>query len=115
MLKVANHRQVVPDANGTCGLSCNTSTVRYAAPNPPASNELVNIRRKRNLILPWPLAFGPCLSTVSLTLCRVRAVFRFERQVYTSTMLVDIDAAVLENRRLSEHYSVLVLDAPAIA
>lgn len=30
-------------------------------------------------------------------------------------MLVDVDAAVLENRRLSEHYSVLVLDAPAIA
>ena len=30
-------------------------------------------------------------------------------------MLVDLDAAVLENRRLSEHYSVLVLDAPAIA
>jgi dihydroorotate dehydrogenase electron transfer subunit len=30
-------------------------------------------------------------------------------------MLVDIDAAVLENRRLSELYSVLVLDAPAIA
>jgi dihydroorotate dehydrogenase electron transfer subunit len=30
-------------------------------------------------------------------------------------MLVDVEAAVLENRRLSEHYSVLVLDAPAIA
>jgi dihydroorotate dehydrogenase electron transfer subunit len=30
-------------------------------------------------------------------------------------MLVDVDAAVLENRRMSEHYSVLVLDAPAIA
>src|SRR5262245_66134786 len=30
-------------------------------------------------------------------------------------MLFDIDAAVLENRRLSEHYSVLVLEAPAIA
>jgi dihydroorotate dehydrogenase electron transfer subunit len=30
-------------------------------------------------------------------------------------MLVDIDAAVLENRRLSELYSVLVLDAPGIA
>ena len=30
-------------------------------------------------------------------------------------MLFDVDAAVLENRRLSEHYSVLVLDAPAIA
>jgi dihydroorotate dehydrogenase electron transfer subunit len=30
-------------------------------------------------------------------------------------MLFDIDAAVIENRRLSEHYSVLVLDAPAIA
>lgn len=30
-------------------------------------------------------------------------------------MLVDVDAAVLDNRRLSEHYSVLVLDAPAIA
>jgi dihydroorotate dehydrogenase electron transfer subunit len=30
-------------------------------------------------------------------------------------MLVDVDAAVLENRRLSEHYSVLVLDAPPIA
>ena len=30
-------------------------------------------------------------------------------------MLVDVDAAVIENRRLSEHYSVLVLDAPAIA
>src|SRR4026208_353375 len=31
------------------------------------------------------------------------------------SMLFDIDAAVIENRRLSEHYSVLVLDAPAIA
>src|SRR5688572_22960179 len=30
-------------------------------------------------------------------------------------MIVDVDAAVIENRRLSEHYSVLVLDAPAIA
>ena len=30
-------------------------------------------------------------------------------------MLVDVGAAVIENRRLSEHYSVLVLDAPAIA
>src|SRR6185503_10990884 len=30
-------------------------------------------------------------------------------------MLFDIDAAVIENRRLSEHYSVLVRDAPAIA
>jgi dihydroorotate dehydrogenase electron transfer subunit len=30
-------------------------------------------------------------------------------------MLFDIDAAVIENRRLSEHYSLLVLDAPAIA
>jgi dihydroorotate dehydrogenase electron transfer subunit len=30
-------------------------------------------------------------------------------------MLVDVDAAVIENRRLSEDYSVLVLDAPAIA
>jgi dihydroorotate dehydrogenase electron transfer subunit len=31
------------------------------------------------------------------------------------SMLVDVDAAVLENRRLSEHYSVLVLHAPPIA
>ncbi|MGH9371144.1 MAG: dihydroorotate dehydrogenase electron transfer subunit [Vicinamibacterales bacterium] len=30
-------------------------------------------------------------------------------------MLVDVEAAVLENRRLSEHDSVLVLDAPPIA
>ena len=30
-------------------------------------------------------------------------------------MVVDVDAAVLENRRLSEHYSVLVLEAPAVA
>ena len=30
-------------------------------------------------------------------------------------MLVDVDAAVIENRRLSDQYSVLVLDAPAIA
>ena len=30
-------------------------------------------------------------------------------------MLFDVDAAVIENRRLSEHYSVLVLEAPAIA
>ena len=30
-------------------------------------------------------------------------------------MLVDVDAAVIENRRLSEHYSILVLDAPVIA
>src|SRR5687768_13134350 len=30
-------------------------------------------------------------------------------------MVVDVDAAVIENRRLSEHYSVLVLDAPAVA
>jgi dihydroorotate dehydrogenase electron transfer subunit len=37
------------------------------------------------------------------------------RQVYTSSMLVDVNAAVLENRRLSEQYSVLVLHAPPIA
>jgi dihydroorotate dehydrogenase electron transfer subunit len=30
-------------------------------------------------------------------------------------MVVDVEAAVVENRRLSEHYSVLVLDAPPIA
>jgi dihydroorotate dehydrogenase electron transfer subunit len=30
-------------------------------------------------------------------------------------MVLDVDAAVLENRRLSNQYSVLVLDAPAIA
>lgn len=30
-------------------------------------------------------------------------------------MLFDIDAAVLENRRLSEHYCVIVLNTPAIA
>ncbi|MGH9310697.1 MAG: dihydroorotate dehydrogenase electron transfer subunit [Vicinamibacterales bacterium] len=30
-------------------------------------------------------------------------------------MLVDVDAAVLENRRLSDSYSVLALDAPQIA
>ena len=30
-------------------------------------------------------------------------------------MVVDVDAAVIENRRLSADYSVLVLDAPAIA
>jgi dihydroorotate dehydrogenase electron transfer subunit len=30
-------------------------------------------------------------------------------------MLVDVDAAVLENRRLSDSYSVLALDAPRIA
>jgi dihydroorotate dehydrogenase electron transfer subunit len=30
-------------------------------------------------------------------------------------MIVDVEAAVIENRRLSEHYSVLVLDAPPIA
>ena len=30
-------------------------------------------------------------------------------------MLFDVDAAVIENRRLSEHYSVLVLEAAAIA
>jgi dihydroorotate dehydrogenase electron transfer subunit len=30
-------------------------------------------------------------------------------------MLADVEAAVLENRRLSEHYSVLTLDAPPIA
>jgi dihydroorotate dehydrogenase electron transfer subunit len=34
---------------------------------------------------------------------------------YTHSMLFDVDAAVIENRRLSEHYSVLVLEAPAIA
>ena len=36
-------------------------------------------------------------------------------EVYTSTMLVDVDAAVLSNTRLSEDYSVLALAAPAIA
>src|SRR5262245_39854400 len=36
-------------------------------------------------------------------------------EIYWPAMLFDIDAAVLENRRLSEHYSVLVLEAPAIA
>jgi dihydroorotate dehydrogenase electron transfer subunit len=30
-------------------------------------------------------------------------------------MIVDVEAAVIENRRLSEHYNVLVLDAPPIA
>ena len=30
-------------------------------------------------------------------------------------MLVDVDAAVLQNRRLSQHYNVLVLDVPSIA
>jgi dihydroorotate dehydrogenase electron transfer subunit len=36
-------------------------------------------------------------------------------QVYTSTMFVDVDAAVLSNTRLSEDYSVLALAAPEIA
>lgn len=36
-------------------------------------------------------------------------------QVYTSAMLVDVDAAVLSNTRLSEDYSVLALAAPEIA
>jgi len=36
-------------------------------------------------------------------------------QVYTSPMLVDVDAAVIANTRLSEDYSVLALAAPAIA
>lgn len=37
-------------------------------------------------------------------------------QVYTSRVMpLDIDAAVLENTRLSDDYSVLALDAPAIA
>ena len=36
-------------------------------------------------------------------------------EVYTSAMLVDVDAAVLSNTRLSEDYSVLALAAPAIA
>jgi dihydroorotate dehydrogenase electron transfer subunit len=41
---------------------------------------------------------------------------RDEGLVYSLTMsVVDVEAAVLENRRLSEHYSVLVLHAPAIA
>lgn len=30
-------------------------------------------------------------------------------------MVVDVEAAVIENRRLSEHYNVLLLDAPSIA
>ena len=34
---------------------------------------------------------------------------------YTASMLFDEDAVVIENRRLSSHYSVLVLDAPQIA
>ena len=36
-------------------------------------------------------------------------------EVYTSAMLVDVDAAVLSNTRLSDDYSVLALAAPAIA
>jgi dihydroorotate dehydrogenase electron transfer subunit len=36
-------------------------------------------------------------------------------EVYTSAMLVDVDAAVLSNTRLSEDYSVLALAAPEIA
>jgi dihydroorotate dehydrogenase electron transfer subunit len=36
-------------------------------------------------------------------------------QVYTSPMLVDVDAAVIANTRLSEDYSVLALAAPEIA
>jgi dihydroorotate dehydrogenase electron transfer subunit len=36
-------------------------------------------------------------------------------QVYTSPMLVDVDAAVIANTRLSEDYSVLALAAPDIA
>lgn len=36
-------------------------------------------------------------------------------QVYTSPMFVDVDAAVIGNTRLSADYSVLALDAPAIA
>ena len=37
-------------------------------------------------------------------------------QVYTSRVMpLDIDAAVLQNTRLSDDYSVLALDAPAIA
>lgn len=36
-------------------------------------------------------------------------------EVYTSAMLVDVDAVVLSNTRLSEDYSVLALAAPAIA
>ena len=34
---------------------------------------------------------------------------------YTHPMLVDVNAVVRENRRLSDLYSVLVLDAPQIA
>src|SRR5688500_8730428 len=34
---------------------------------------------------------------------------------YTGPMLADVNATVLENRRLSDAYSVLVLDAPQIA
>ena len=40
---------------------------------------------------------------------------RFDPVCYTHSMPLDVNAVVLENRRLSEHYSVLVLDAPPIA
>src|SRR5512141_705317 len=67
------------------GFSCSTRIVRYAAPSAPAASAFVSIRRKR---------IG---------------------QVYTRPMPVDIDAAVIANRRLSADYNVLALDAAAIA
>src|SRR5215203_645833 len=82
---VANHHHGVTDASGTCGFNCSTTIVRYAAPSVPASSEFVSMRRNRMA------------------------------QVYTSPMLVDVDAAVIANTRLSEDYSVLALAAPEIA
>src|SRR5215207_9447605 len=38
-----------------------------------------------------------------------------DRRRYTDPMLADVNATVLENRRLSDAYSVLMLDAPQIA
>src|SRR5215203_5555217 len=82
---VRNHHHGVAEASGTSGFSCSTTIARYAAPSAPAIIELVSMRRYR---IP---------------------------EVYTSAMLVDVDAEVLSNTRLSEDYSVLALAAPAIA
>src|SRR5690242_2628564 len=76
------------DSSGTCGFSCSSRIVRYAAPSAPASMEFVSMRRKRI------------------------------RQVYTRAVgaeVRDIDARVARNQPLSADYNVLSFEAPEIA
>src|SRR5262245_36615231 len=103
MPKVANHRHAVSEAIGTCGLSCSTSTVRYAAPSAPAISEFVSMRRNR--IVQVYTSAMPASAHASARLADALAPRR----------PVDVDARVISNARLSEDYSVIRLAAPEIA